>query len=281
MNATDIDRVLADFRVWLEQAPRDSESSPLTPSPSLSPPAEPVDLAALVRHFIALRQEVNLQTKSSRSQLEQAAQALEQNVKTLDAFQRAMDKLDEQAESDEDRLDDAKRPLLKAFIETRDALALARKHVLKLQASPPPAETTVRLDADEPPELTLNLPGWAELFGLGSRVRQAVEPLRQWAKSRADAVTVNVPDSSRELVESLIVGYTMSMQRLDRAIEQQGLEPIDCVGLPFDPETMEVAEVVKEEGRESTEVLDVARAGYYWRGKLFRAAHVRVARPAT
>ena len=274
MNPTDIDRILADFRVWLEQAPPEIQ----TPS---SPPAEPVDLAALVRQFIALRQEVNLQTKSSRGQLEQTAQAMEQNVKTLDAFQRAMDKLDGQAKSDDDRLAEAKRPLLKALIDARDALVLARKHVDKLQAFPPPAETTIRLDAEQPPELELALPFWAELFGLGSRVRHAAAPLREWARARAGAATVNVPDSTRELAESLSVGYAMSLQRLDRAIEQQGLESIDCVGYPFDPEIMEVAEVVKEEGRQSTEVLEVVRAGYIWRDKLFRAAHVRVARPAT
>ena len=41
---------------------------------------------------------------------------------------------------------------------------------------------------------------------------------------------------------------------------------------------MEVAEVVKQEGRTGTEVLEEVRRGYLWRGKLFRFAHVRVAR---
>jgi molecular chaperone GrpE len=68
------------------------------------------------------------------------------------------------------------------------------------------------------------------------------------------------------------------LQRLERAIEQQGLEAIECVGEPFDPETMEVAEVVREPGRDSTEVLEEIRRGYFWRGRLFRYAQVRVAR---
>jgi molecular chaperone GrpE len=71
----------------------------------------------------------------------------------------------------------------------------------------------------------------------------------------------------------------MSLQRIDRAIAQQGLEVIACVGEPFDPETMEVAEVVREEGRTSTEVLQEIRRGYRWRGRLFRYAQVRVAKP--
>jgi molecular chaperone GrpE len=71
----------------------------------------------------------------------------------------------------------------------------------------------------------------------------------------------------------------MSIQRLERAFAQHGLEPIPCAGRPFDPETMEVAEVVRDEARASTEVIDQVRPGYRWHGKLFRCAQVRVARP--
>ena len=268
MNPTDIDRVLADFRSWLENAPPEIQSP--------TPPADPVDLAALVRQFIALRQEVNLQTKSTRGQLEQTTLAMEQNAKTLEAFQRAMDKIDQQAEADEARLDEEKRPLLKALVEARDALAMARKHVAK---SPSPAPA-VGVHAESPPEVVVPLTFWAKLFGLRSQVEQAVEPMRKWAQARSTPAVAG-SDPVREMIESLSVGYAMSLQRLDRAIEQQGLEPIECVGHPFDPEIMEVAEVVREEGRRSTEVLEVVRAGYIWRDKLFRAAHVRVARPAT
>ena len=83
----------------------------------------------------------------------------------------------------------------------------------------------------------------------------------------------------QQVLDALLVGYRMSLQRLERALEQQGLEAISCVGRPFDPETMEVAEVVREEGRTSTEVLQEIRRGYRWRGRLFRYAQVRVARP--
>jgi molecular chaperone GrpE len=71
----------------------------------------------------------------------------------------------------------------------------------------------------------------------------------------------------------------MSLQRIERALQQQGLESIACIGEPFDPETMEVAEVVREEGRGRTEVINVLRPGYWWRGRLFRYAQVRVAKP--
>jgi molecular chaperone GrpE len=71
----------------------------------------------------------------------------------------------------------------------------------------------------------------------------------------------------------------MSVQRVERALQQTDLEPIAAVGEPFDPEQMEAVEVVVEPGREFTEVIEEVRRGYLWRGKVFRYAQVRVARP--
>ncbi len=66
---------------------------------------------------------------------------------------------------------------------------------------------------------------------------------------------------------------------MQRALDQHGLERIACVGAPFDPESMEVAEVVRDPERGATEVIDEVRPGYRWRGRLLRYAQVRVARP--
>ena len=70
----------------------------------------------------------------------------------------------------------------------------------------------------------------------------------------------------------------MSVQRLERALQQHGLEPIPCVGAAFDPERMEALEIVSSSGRPSGEVIDEVRRGYAWRGRVFRHAQVRVAK---
>jgi molecular chaperone GrpE len=80
------------------------------------------------------------------------------------------------------------------------------------------------------------------------------------------------------LLASLVSGYTMSVQRLERAVRQQGLEPIAAVGQPFDPERMEVLEAVSDSGRPAGEVLQEVRRGYLWNGRVFRYAQVRVAK---
>jgi len=59
--------VLADFRSWLERAP----------APAVPPAVpQPLDLHTLLSQFVALRHEVNLQTKASRAQQEQNAEAI-------------------------------------------------------------------------------------------------------------------------------------------------------------------------------------------------------------
>jgi molecular chaperone GrpE len=70
----------------------------------------------------------------------------------------------------------------------------------------------------------------------------------------------------------------MSLQRVERALRQHGLEALHVVGQTFDPESMEVVEVVFDSGRPSGEVVEEVRRGYLWNGRVFRFAQVRVAK---
>ncbi len=220
--------------------------------------APALDLSALLAPFVALRHEVNLQTRASRAQLEQNAQALEVLRQAVEALRRPPPA---PAAGDE-----AVRPLLRTLIDVHDALALARREVLRLRDglpdSVPPA----------PPAVEVRLPWWARALGLGRRVDHALAPPRAWQP----------PDEVlrlRQKVDAMLVGYEMSLQRLERAMASSELEHIPCAGAPFDPETMEVADVVRDPRRTTTEVIEELRPGYRWRGRLLRYAQVRVARP--
>jgi molecular chaperone GrpE len=246
-----IEHLLADFRAWLT-------TQPAAPTDAILP--EPlIDLSAILAPFVALRHEVNLQTKASRAQLEQNAQTLEQLRQALEALRRpapAAPAADEQF-----------RPVLKTLIDVHDALSLARREMLRLRDNV--AETALTT----PPTVQLHLPWWARLLGLQTQVDQALLPLRHWQPPTEEVTRL------RNQVAALLVGYEMSLQRIERALDQNGLERIMCVGEPFDPETMEVAEVVRDASRAGTEVIDEVRPGYRWRGRLLRYAQVRVARP--
>jgi molecular chaperone GrpE (heat shock protein) len=82
----------------------------------------------------------------------------------------------------------------------------------------------------------------------------------------------------KDVFDSLITGYAMSLSRIDRALTKFSLEPIKCAGERFDPEMMEVVEAVAADGRRPGEVIEEVRRGYLLDGAVFRYAQVRVAR---
>lgn len=267
-----IDAILADFRAWLVEAPSRlaSRGSPDEHAP--------FDVATLLQHFIALRQEINLQTKSNRTQLEQSAQ-------TIGILQEALGALEkQQAQSDEkDRTveDEIARPLLKTLIDVHDALSIAERQVRRLSASPPRPEAGGSHDLAAPPVIKLKLPHWARWLGLDVSIDAQLAPLYDWQKSQQNRTpnSSDANDRHGQSIEGLLTGYRMSLQRIERAFELYSLESFPCVGQPFDPELMEVADVIRDESRTKIEVIEEIRRGYLWRGRLFRCAQVRVAKP--
>jgi molecular chaperone GrpE len=251
-----IEAVLADFRSWLEQAALSPSEAPVP-----APEAEPVDLHSLLAQFLALRHEVNLQTRAVRAQQEQNAETLSRLAEAV----RAIDGARPEAPAGGDGV----RPLLKTLIDLYDALALARRELQRVQeAVLPVLEDFARAEPAPPPPRPSFL---ARLFGRGpGEAAPAAGPRPGQAAEVAGRL--------RAFLDSVITGYTMSLQRLERALRQQGLEAIPCAGRPFDPERMEVLEVVTDSGRPANEVLDEVRRGYVWNGRVFRYAQVRVAK---
>jgi molecular chaperone GrpE len=264
-----VERVLADFRTWLTDLAA-------APSPTAEPPT--VDLHTVVAQFTALRHEVNLQTRAARTSLEQTGEALKQLEETVE-------ELRERPEAD----DDESAPLLKAMIDVYDNLALALRQVERQRATidQPLAEC-----ADEPDVLDLRgkalAPGpvvlrpsfWWMLFGRtaakpahGPEVDALLKEVDARRERRADAAKL-----VRSSFDGLIAGYRMSLARVDRAIEQAGLEPIATVGQPFDPELMEAVEVAGDTGRPAGQVVEEVRRGYLRGEVVFRYAQVKVAR---
>ena len=112
-----IDALLADFRAWL-QSPLSSGERGVGGEGD----APEFDVDSVLRQFIALRHEVNLQTKASRGQLEQNAQTIVMLQESLGTLQRQQNHLEE---SDAAAQDNLVRPLLKTLIDAHDALSLA------------------------------------------------------------------------------------------------------------------------------------------------------------
>ena len=78
--------------------------------------------------------------------------------------------------------------------------------------------------------------------------------------------------------ESWVKGLELSVRKLEEALGTHGLEPIDSVGAPFDPNLHEA--VGHEESTEHPEdtVVSELRRGYRVRDRVVRPALVKVAR---
>jgi molecular chaperone GrpE len=232
---------------------------------------------------VALRHEVNLQTRAARHQQEHSTETLRQLSQALDALEEAQAR-DQQGQ--QQVREECLRPLLKTLVDLYDSLSLAAREVQRMQqdvlpvldrlASPPgpvkaPEEGSAG-SATARPRSSL----WSRWFG-----SPAPEPFGQPEAAPASERDREARDAAgrvRQWLVSLITGYTMSLQRVERALRQHGLEALHVVGQPFDPESMEVVEVVFDSGRPSGEVVEEVRRGYLWNGRVFRFAQVRVAK---
>jgi len=59
-------------------------------------------------------------------------------------------------------------------------------------------------------------------------------------------------------------------------LQKQGLEALDLAGQPFDPEVAEAVMHEPSDGGEGPVVTEVLRTGYRWKGRVLRAAMVKV-----
>jgi molecular chaperone GrpE len=237
--------VLADFRAWLGELTE-------LPTPAAEPPA--VDLHTLVAQFTGLRHEVNLQTKATRTSLEQTGEVLQQ-------LGEAVEELRERPGEDEEVT-----PLLKALVDAYDNLALALRQVARQRETleKPLSELTVR----PPPVRPIGF--WARLFGSRRPDTTADADRQQRAAEAAGLI--------RSALDGLIAGYRMSLARVGRVLEEFEIEPIAVEGEVFDPELMEVVDVAGDTGRPAGEVVEEVRRGYLRGDTVFRYAQVKVAR---
>jgi molecular chaperone GrpE len=243
LTADRIDAILADFRTYLEGL--------LTPPPAPESVPAPFDLATVVAQFTALRHDVNLQTKAVRAVAEQTASASKQVVQ------------------------DTSAPLVKGLIEIADALANSQRQIESVRGGLEPL--LAKLSAP-----TLPNPPVTSKVGVLNRLVGGSTALSDWARdaTAADAQRTSTAAEATAKLSPLLAGmadgYTMSLRRVEKALEAAGLVAIPAVGRAFDPELMEAVEVVS--GGQSGLVVEEVRRGYTRNGGVVRFALVKVAR---
>lgn len=234
----------------------------LTPPPAPETTPAAFDLATVVAQFTALRHDVNLQTKATRAATEQATAAVQQ--------------LASAPKPPPAPTSDPTAPLVKGLIEIFDALAASHRQIESVRAGLEPLLAKLSAPSiPEPPAAAR--PGFlGRLFGGGDTA------LAEWARDAvaADAQRTSTAAETTAKLSPLLAGmadgYTMSLRRVEKALEAAGLVAIPTVGRAFDPELMEVVEVVS--GGNSSTVAEEVRRGYTRNGTVVRFALVKVAR---
>lgn len=112
--------------------------------------------------------------------------------------------------------------------------------------------------------------------------RERLEFTEYAAEQAVKAMLPILDDFERALkVESADAEYAKGVgliyNRMFDALKKLGLEPVESLGKPFDPNFHHAIELVPTTEEEDQTVLDELQRGYTFKGRLLRAAMVRVA----
>lgn len=104
---------------------------------------------------------------------------------------------------------------------------------------------------------------------------------RRWLRLGTDRRVEPSEPSENETLEAaraLWKGSVLTLERLDEALSQFGVQEIECLGGEFDPGIMKAVDVEETPAEREGEVLSVYRTGFEWNGELLRPAEVKVAK---
>jgi molecular chaperone GrpE len=76
---------------------------------------------------------------------------------------------------------------------------------------------------------------------------------------------------------ALLEGIKMTQKNLEKILEKEGVEKLECIGKPFDPNKHEILAQVPTKEHQSGTVLEEARKGFVFKGKVLRPSVVTVA----
>ncbi len=125
----------------------------------------------------------------------------------------------------------------------------------------------------------------AELENVRKRATRDVENAHRFALERfsrellavRDSLEMGLAAADNASVESLLQGSEATLKILGVTMQQFGIEELDPVGEPFDPEFHEAISMQPSDDVESGSVVTVVQKGYSLNGRLLRPAMVVVA----
>ncbi|MDX1518225.1 MAG: nucleotide exchange factor GrpE [Woeseiaceae bacterium] len=125
----------------------------------------------------------------------------------------------------------------------------------------------------------------AELENVRKRAARDVDKARKFALESfsrdllavKDSLEMGLQAADNADAEALLAGKAATLKLLATTLERFGVEEIDPVGEPFDPERHEAMTMQPSDTAEPGSVLSVVQKGYLLNGRLLRPAMVVVA----
>jgi molecular chaperone GrpE len=128
----------------------------------------------------------------------------------------------------------------------------------------------------------------ADFENLKKRCDRQLEECKNYAAERIVLELLDVMDElelavktgqASEGAQPLLEGVQMTLKKLRKVLEREGVLPIDCEGKTFDPAKHHAVETSEREGAEGCIVGKEVRKGYIMKNKVIRPSIVKVEVP--
>lgn len=214
----------------------------------------------LIESFTALRHELKLQTKSARG--------LDDHVRTaLSGLESASRQFQSVQAQEAQAAERAAQPFVDALIGLDESLERCGRALETLQS---------RVVAEGPQHL---------IAVLDERFRAVSAWRRWWSRPWHDEVLAicraEAAAAQQQMWDGLMEGFELVRHRLRRAMDEQQVRRIPCIGRMVDANRMTVVELVDAPDVPAESVVAELRPGYTWRDRVIRFAEVRAARSTT
>lgn len=199
-------------------------------------------------------------------------EASEEEEATVETAEAAADGDAPEEAADSDESEESIDALRGALSEAQAALEASRAEAasLKDQALRAVAEAdNVRKRADRSIEN-------AHKYALERFVNDLLPAVDSF--ERAVDAAADLKASAGEAVSAMAEGMELSLKLLMEAMHRQGIEVVDPIGAPFDPNLHEAMSMIENPEAEPGSVIEVFQKGYTVNGRLVRAARVIVAK---
>ncbi len=127
----------------------------------------------------------------------------------------------------------------------------------------------------------------ADAMNTQRRAEQEIEKARKFALERICGDLLSVIDNLERALEaagenegnnSLLEGIELTRKGFIDILEKHGVQSVDPLGEPFDPETAQAMSMVEQPDAEPNSVIAVMQKGYTLNGRLLRPAMVMVSK---